>query len=182
MGNTKGKNYGFKMIEYPLKNAEKYIDSRNKSCSNSRVANHENINVIFNQESNDIPSLYRCPVCLCIPLAIYQEPRIFYKCNCGEHNCNIDYFLTNFISYPISEINFNTPSSEQGYMVFCSDCNKFIDVDEHMKEFFKHSYKDLNNVIIKKSDGLKYEEFRYKKTSGFEYINVYHDCKEIEDF
>ena len=76
MGNAKEKIQENKMIEYPLKDIEKFIDSKNKICSNKHMTNHDNINIIFNQESNDIPSLYRCPVCLCIPLAIYQEPRI----------------------------------------------------------------------------------------------------------
>ena len=195
MGNAKEKIQENKMIEYPLKDIEKFIDSKNKICSNKHMANHDNINIIFNQESNDIPSLYRCPVCLCIPLAIYQEPRIFYKCNCGEYNCSIDYFLSNFISYPISEINFKDSSSEQNFMVFCSDCSKFIDVNKHKKEYFKHSFKDLNNIIINKSNeakydefiiinksNAKYDEFRYKVNKGFEFMNVCSDSKEIEDF
>ena len=81
------------------------------------------------------------------------------------------------------------------FMVFCSDCSKIIDVNKHKKEYFKHSFKDLNNIIINKSNEVKYDEFiiinnsnakydefRYKVNKGFEFMNVCTDSKEIEDF
>ena len=165
------------MIEYPLKGVENDILSSDKLCTNFHKANHSNINISYSQQSDDIPTLYSCPICLCIPFAFYQEPYIFYKCNCGEYYCSIDYFLTNFTSYPINEINFKNSSSNIN-MAFCSNCSKFININEHAREYYKHTYIILDNIFMKTNSGENYDQFRYKINkrkvdfNEFEFVNA----------
>ena len=89
------KNINYKEIEFPLNNIQNIIKNNSKDCTNCYTLDRD-IKIEYDKKNN-IPSIYRCPVCLCIPFIIYEK-KICYLCNLGYHKCSLDYFLTNFIS------------------------------------------------------------------------------------
>ena len=152
-----GAKYG--KIDYPLNEIENLINFGNNDCTNFRDSNHSNIEIIYEQKGSDIPSIYRCPVCLSIPIFYYTQEKILYQCNCGIYNCSINYFLKSFISYPISDIILkdNTDQKEKikTKIGFCSICSLFVDSTNHSKEYFGHTIKDTDNIFL--------NEFKYNK-------------------
>ena len=77
-------NETYEEIEYPLKDISALIESSPKKCTNFNQID-PNIEIIYNTKS-DIPSIYRCPICLVIPFFYFyrpQKPKIYYLCNCG---------------------------------------------------------------------------------------------------
>ena len=63
-------------------------------------------------------------------------------------------------------------------MAFCSNCSKFININEHAREYYKHTYIILDNIFMKTNSGENYDQFRYKINkrkvdfNGFEFINA----------
>jgi len=66
-------------IEYPLNNIENLINIGNNNYTNFRNLNHSNIDIIYEQKGSDIPSIYRCPICLSIPIFYYTQEKILYQ-------------------------------------------------------------------------------------------------------
>ena len=184
MGNKDSKKFeknGYKMIDYPLKENGKYIDYDVKNCTNYRKANHDNIDIIYCEKSDDIPTIYRCPICLCIPIVYYHDSNILYRCNCGFYKCSIDYFFTNFNSFPISKVTFKNSSENNNEIAFCSTCSKFIEPNKHKNEYFGHSIRVLNDIYFKSESGVNYGEFIYKiDENKIDYINSHLNDKENE--
>ena len=158
-------------IEYPLNDIKNIIEKNNsKDCTNCYTLDpyieieYDNI--------NNIPSIYRCPVCLCIPFIIYKT-KICYLCNCGYHKCSVDYFLTNFISYPINAVNLkNYDDIESSKIYFCQICSKFIiDKEEHQSNYYGHPMKNIYNIFQKTEEG----NYNY-----YEYDNNYIKGKNIK--
>ena len=103
------------------------------------------------KNGGDIPLIYRCPVCLSIPIFNYTQEKILYQCNCGVYNCSINYFLTNFISYPISKIILKDNIGQNNNNIgFCSICSLFVDSSNHSKEYFGHTIKNIDNIFLNK--------------------------------
>ena len=81
-------------IKYPLNHINDLIQKDITNCNNTRKPNHSKIEIIYEMTDDGEFTVYRCPVCLCIPFVVnYEYRKIEYKCNCGIHNCSIDYFL-----------------------------------------------------------------------------------------
>ena len=156
------KNINYKEIEFPLNNIQNIIKNNSKDCTNCYTLDRD-IKIEYDKKNN-IPSIYRCPVCLCIPFIIYEK-KICYLCNCGYHKCSVDYFLTNFISYPINTIilkNYeNYENIESTDIYFCQVCSKFIiDKEEHQKNYYCHPTKNINNIFQKiEEENYNYYEF-----------------------
>jgi len=179
-------------IDYPLNNIENLINIGSKSFTNFRDLNHSNIDIIYEQKENDIPSVYRCPVCLIIPIFNYTQEKILYQCNCGIYNCSINYFLTNFISYPISKIILKDNMGQNNNIGFCSNCSLFVDSSNHSKEYFGHTIKNIDNIFLnkfqynnkKEIDNQQFREF-IKNNLKFDIIKKieekYKDFKKIFD-
>ena len=121
-------------IDYPLNNIENITNFGENNCTNFRVSNHSNIE-IDEQKGSDIPSLYRCPVCLIIPIFYYTQEKILYQCNCGNYTCSLNYFLTSFQSYPISKINLKENKGQNNNIGFCPICSLFVNSSNHSKEY-----------------------------------------------
>ena len=156
---------GYKKIDYPLNNID--IDFNDESCNNWHRKNHDNIEIQYENRTNDIPTIYRCPICLCIPILYYNELKIFYKCNCGCFNCSIDYFFHNFISYTINDIKIKGNSKNEE-IAYCSSCSQFItDIDKHKNEYYGHIIKIINDIFLK-SDSSEQGEYRYHYNSSFD--------------
>ena len=154
-------NQNFQPIEYPLNNSNNLIKEDKINCNNPKIADHSNIEIIYDKES-EIPTLYRCPVCLCIPLLYYQKLEIIYKCNCGIYKCSLDYFFTNFKSYPIININFKDNLENKEEIAFCSSCVKFINnVNKHKEEYFGHIIRNTNFIFFKSKEG-NYTEYIFE--------------------
>ena len=150
-------------IEYPLNDIKDLIQNDTTNCNNTRKPNHSNIEITYEITDDDAFTVYRCPVCLCIPIINYDLRKIEYKCNCGIHNCSIDYFVTNFKSHPISKIIFKDNSHNNDKMVYCSSCSKFInDVINHKKEYYGHIIRNIDWIFFKSEEG-NYTEFKYYK-------------------
>ena len=165
------KKQGYTMIEYPLKGNENLIENDTKNCTNFHKANHDNIDIIYTSKNStdNIPTIYRCQICLCIPILVFKEPNILFKCNCGDFNCSIDYFLTNFPSYPIDKINYTEKKETKEEISFCSTCSKFIEASIHRKEYFGHPIKIIDGIFFKSETGENFNEFYYK-TDNIDYI------------
>ena len=178
MGNKnskKNKNFpkeGYKIIDYPLNGIDNKIEYDIKNCDNYRKANHDNIEIIYEKESNDIPTIYRCPVCLSIPFLYYNKSNIIYRCNCGSYSCSIDYFLTNFNSYTISKIKYKNNSEINNEIAFCSTCSKFIEPSNHKNEYYGHVIRILDDIYFKSESGNNYDGFNYMHYPFFDGINI----------
>ena len=170
-------------IEYPLNNIENLINIGSKNCTNFRDINHSNIDIIYEQKGNDIPSVYRCPVCLSIPIFYYTQEKILYQCNCGIYNCSINYFLTSFISYPISKIIFKDNIGQNNNNIrFCSICSLFVDSSNHSKEYFGHTIKNIDNIFLNKFEYNKKKEIDNQQFREFIKNNLKFDIiKKIEE-
>ncbi len=58
------------MDNYPLNKDKDIFNKDLNNYNNWREINYSNIEIIYDKE-NDIPSIYRCPVCLSIPILYY---------------------------------------------------------------------------------------------------------------
>ena len=171
-------NKTFQQIEFPLNNSNHLFKEDKINCNNPKIADHSNIEIIYDKESE---ILYRCPVCLCIPLLYYQYLKIIYKCNCGIYRCSLDYFFTNFKSYPIIKINFKDNLENKEEIAFCSSCVKFINnVNRHKEEYFGHIIRNTNFIFFKSKEG-NYTEYNYKNYYYCEGINQISKNNEIND-
>jgi len=143
------KTINYKEIEYPLNDIKNIIEKNNSKDYTNCYTLDPNIEIEYDN-INNIPSIYRCPVCLCIPFIIYNK-KICYFCNCGYHKCSVDYFLTNFISYPINAVNLkNNDDIELSKIYFCQVCSKFIiNIEEHQSNYYGHPIKNINNIFQK---------------------------------
>jgi hypothetical protein len=170
------KNINYKEIEFPLNNIQNVIKNNSKDCTNCYTLDpyieieYDNI--------NNIPSIYRCPVCLCIPFIIYKT-KICYLCNCGYHKCSVEYFLTNFISYPINAVNLkNYDDIESSKIYFCQVCSKFIiDREEHLNNYYGHPIKNINNIFQKTEE----ENYNYYEIKLDNYIKILEDLEMSTD-
>lgn len=166
-----GNNY--EEIEYPLKDINSLIESSPKECSNLNKID-ENIEIIYNQKT-DIPSIYRCPVCLSIPFLYHDKidkPKIYYICNCGFHNCSFDYFFQYFISMPIDKIIYK--EDENVSLNFCKICLKFIpEESNHCSQYYTHSSNRINNIFLNSKNG-NFTEFNGEIFHGY-------NCNKIDN-
>ena len=155
----------YQPIDYPLNDIKDLIQKDITNCNNTRKPNHSNIEITYEITDDSTFTVYRCPICLCIPIINYEFRKIEYKCNCGIHNCSIDYFFTNFKSHPISKIIFKDNSQNNDKMVYCSSCSKFInDVINHKKEYYGHIIRNIDWIFFKSEEG-NYTEF--KRCGGY---------------
>ena len=136
-------------IDYPLKGNEKLFENDKSNCSNIKTPNHSDIVIEYNKKKN-FPTIYRCPICLSIPFFYYDNLLITYACNCGINKCSIDYFFTNFQSYPIKKISSKDKINKDAGVKFCSTCLKFItDINSHKKIYYGHIIRSIDNIFIK---------------------------------
>jgi hypothetical protein len=167
------KKINYKEIEFPLNNIQNIIKISSKDCTNCYTLDRD-IKIEYDKKNN-IPSIYRCPVCLCIPFIIYEK-KICYLCNCGYHKCSVDYFLTNFISYPINALILkNYDDIESSKIYFCQVCSKFIiDREEHQNNYYGHPIKNIYNIFQKTEE----ENYNYYEIKLDNYINGKNTNKE----
>ena len=169
-------NLSFQQIEYPLNSLDDLIKREKLFCDNPKIPDFSNIEIIFNKNDKN-PTLYRCPSCLCIPFLYYEELYIVYKCNCGTHICSLDYFFSNFISYPIDKIIFKENKEKNNKIAFCSSCVKFINnVDKHKKEYYGHIIRNTNYI-----KGNNYTEFKLERNHYYEGINQVFKCEKLKE-
>ena len=110
---------------------------------------------------------------MCIPFVYYNKAKIFYRCNCGNYSCSVDYFLNNFTSYTITKIKFKNSSEINNEIAFCSTCSKFIEEpSEHKNEYYHHTLRILDDIFFKSESGDNYDEFKYVYYPFFEGINI----------
>lgn len=160
-----------KPIEYPLDNIAHLIRNDKINCNNKKKLDYSNIEIIYDTETKD-NTIYRCPVCLCIPFLYYTMEKIVYSCNCGIFYCSLDYFFTNFKSYPITEIIFKEKSETEGEMAFCSSCVKFINnVSKHRREYFGHIIKNTNHIFLNSKKG-NFNEFIFPENKKVFYEGI----------
>ena len=168
-------NNTYEEIEYPLKDISSLIESSSKECTNFNQID-PNIEIIYNTKS-DIPSIYRCPICLIIPFLYYNKPenkpKIYYLCNCGFHNCCFNYFFQNFVSIPIDRIIYKDIKDENAKIKFCKQCSKFMSEDSnHDRKYYGHSCKEIDNIFLTSKNG-NFTEFY----GGITYA---HNCNKLD--
>ena len=178
-----GNNQTYEEIEYQLNDIQKLIDINSKDCTNNMKLD-ENIEISYDMQ-NDTPTIYRCPICLCIPFLYYNSSKITYICNCGTHICSLDYFFANFISYPINEINYKKSNNNNPISKFCRICSKFIsEKSNHHFKYFAHSLLDIQNILIKSEKQYNvYSCYSNHLHKGYNYNyyldNYFHSSNEI---